>query len=114
MAPRARATSGAAPAERRARQRLLYTADQLLGRAPIYTRRTSDKWRLVVHLGGSLTLIGLAGWWVLPVHAWAGPVLLTLTASHGVHLGDLPALAFLAVALRSAVVLATGSGRGRD
>lgn len=33
-----------------------------------------------------------ATWWVGPPHTWDGPVLLTLTASHGVHLGDLPAI----------------------
>jgi hypothetical protein len=45
---------------------------------------------------GCLALIGLwvvAGWWVVAVHPWAGPVLVTVTETNGVHLGDLPAIA---------------------
>jgi hypothetical protein len=93
--------------ERRARPPLLYTRDQLLGRAPIYTRRLSDKRRLAAHLLAVVLLIALTAWWVLPRHAFAGPVLLDLTATNGVHLGDLPTVLFLAVCLRSLVALAT-------
>ena len=48
-------------------------------------------------------LLALSVWWVVPLHAFAGPVLLTLTRTHGVHLGDLPVLVFVAVAVRSMV-----------
>jgi hypothetical protein len=100
------------PADRRARRRRLYSVDQLLGRAPIYTRRSSDRRQIASHLGAAILLVGLSAWWVLPVHVWEGPVLLSLTRTHGVHVGDLPSLAFLAVALRSTVVLATRLGDG--
>jgi len=91
-------------AERRAPQPLVYTPDQLLGRAPVRLRRRADKVRLAGHLAAAVALVGLSLWWVIPLHAFAGPVLLTLTATHGVHLGDLPTLLFGAVALRSLVV----------
>jgi hypothetical protein len=38
----------------------------------------------------------LAAWWVLAAHPLQGPVLLTLTEVHGVHLADLPASAIAA------------------
>jgi hypothetical protein len=87
--------------DRRARQPLLYTPDQLVGRTPIRLRRAADKRRLVAHLVAAIGLLALSGWWVVPLHAFAGPVLVTLTRTHGVHIGDLPAIAFLAVAARS-------------
>jgi hypothetical protein len=96
--------------ERRSRERFLYTWDQLLGRAPIYTRRRRDKQRLGAHLALVVLLVGLTLWWVVPLHTFAGPVLFTLTASHGVHAGDLPTVLFLAVAARSLLVVAR---RGR-
>lgn len=88
-------------AERRAPERALYTADQLLGRSPIWLRRRSDKWRLAGHLVAAVALVALTAWWVVPLHAFAGPVLLKFAPGHGVHAGDLPTLAFLALALRS-------------
>jgi hypothetical protein len=103
--PPDRSISG--PGDRRARQRLLYSAEQLLGRQPIYTRRTSDKVRLTIHLGVIGSVIALTVWWVVPLHSWAGPVLVTLTRTHGIHEGDLPTLVFLAVALRSIVAMVT-------
>lgn len=90
--------------ERRAPQPFLYTPDQLLGRAPVRLRRRADKVRFVSHVAAAVALVGLSLWWVIPLHAFAGPVLLTLTPTHGVHLGDLPTLLFGAVALRSLVV----------
>jgi hypothetical protein len=90
--------------ERRARQPLLYTPDQLLGRTPIRFRRKADKRRFAAHLLAVILLVGLSLWWVVPLHAFAGPVLLTLTRTHGVHVGDLPTLVFLALAARSLVV----------
>lgn len=97
-------TSNGTVGDRRTRSRFFYTKDQLLGRAPIYMRRRSDKHRLIAHVALVIVLVSLSLWWVIPLHAFAGPVLLTLTPSHGVHLGDLPTLGFLAVALRSAVL----------
>jgi hypothetical protein len=87
--------------ERRAPEPLLFTPGQLTGRAPIRLRRRSDKFRLAGHLAAVAALLALTAWWVLPLHGFAGPVLLSLTSSHGVHAGDLPCLAFLALAGRS-------------
>jgi hypothetical protein len=89
------------PVERRASQPFLLTSDELLGRRPIRLRRARDKRRLAAHLAIAAALVALSGWWVVPLHSFAGPVLLVLTSSHGVHAGDLPVLAFLAVAGRS-------------
>lgn len=97
--------AGSAPqVERRAPQPVLYSPDQLLGRAPIRLRRASDRRRLAGHLVVVVLVVPLTAWWVVPAHSFAGPVVLTLTASHGVHLGDLPTLAFLGAAARSIVV----------
>jgi hypothetical protein len=93
------------PNERRGRERFLYSWDQLIGRAPIYTRRRRDKQRLFGHLAAVLLLVGLSLWWVLPLHGFAGPVLVTFGAGRGVHAGDLPTLLFLAVAARSTLVV---------
>lgn len=101
------------PIDRRARQRRLFTLDQLLGRAPIYVRRSSDRMRIALHLGFAAALLVLSAWWVVPPHAWAGPVLVTLAPSRGVHVGDLPTLGFVAVALRSLVVSTVGVPGGR-
>lgn len=90
--------------ERRAPEPLLYSADQLLGRAPIRLRRAADKRRLAMHLLLAALLVALTAWWVLVPHVFAGPTLLVLGAGHGVHLGDLPSLLFLAVAGRSLLV----------
>lgn len=91
------------PVERRAPRPLRYTGGELLGRQPIRLRRASDKRRLAAHVVAALALVALSAWWVLPLHAFAGPVLVTLTETHGVHAGDLPVLVFLAVAARSSV-----------
>jgi len=91
------------PVERRIPEPLLYTAEQLAGRAPIRLRRRRDKARLSLHLGIALALMSLTAWWVVPLHGFAGPVVLSLAGGHGVHAGDLPCLVFLAVAARSAV-----------
>lgn len=88
-------------AERRAPERALFTVDQLLGRSPIWLRRRTDKWRLAGHLVAVVALTALTVWWVVPLHAFAGPVLLKLAPGHGVHAGDLPTLAFLGLAVRS-------------
>lgn len=96
--------------ERRSRERFIYSWDQVLGRAPIYTRRRRDKQRLAAHAAAVVALVSLTLWWVVPLHTFAGPVLFTLTGSHGVHAGDLPTLLFLAVAVRSVLVVAR---RGR-
>lgn len=47
----------------------------------------------------ALALVVLATWWVGPTHTWDGPVLFHLTRGHGVHVGDLPAIPALAVAV---------------
>lgn len=87
--------------ERRAPERKLFTVDQLLGRSPIWLRRRTDKWRLAAHILVVIALVALTVWWVVPLHAFAGPVLLKLAPGRGVHAGDLPTLAFLALAARS-------------
>jgi hypothetical protein len=84
--------------ERRAPEPLLYTTDQLLGRRPIRLRRSSDKRRFVAHLLMAVVLLALVAWWVIPAHAFAGPVIVSLTSAHGVHLGDLPSLLFAGAA----------------
>jgi hypothetical protein len=94
---------GGRPVDRRARQPFLYRPDQLLGRRPIRLRRAADKRRLAGHLLAVAALAGLSIWWIVPVHSFTGPVLLTLTATHGVHLGDLTVFGFAALAVRSLV-----------
>ncbi len=89
------------PAERRAPQPLLYSTDQLLGRAPIRLRRAADRRRLAAHVVAATLLVLLSAWWVVPVHAFTGPVLVVLTGSHGVHVGDLPTVVFLGASARS-------------
>ena len=86
------------PIERRASEPLLYSTDQLRGRSRIYFRRRRDKVRFAAHVGAACGLVALSWWWVIPAHSFAGPVLVQLTRSHGVHVGDLPTVAFLAVA----------------
>ena len=51
-----------------------------------------------------MTLVGVLAAYVIPgSHTWSGPVLLALTASHGVHLADLLVVALgLLVTLRAA------------
>jgi hypothetical protein len=78
----------------------------VLGRAPIRLRRRSDKVRLATHVCAILAMAALIAWWVLPVHTFTGPVLLVFASGRGVHLGDLPAVAFLLVAVRSVGVSA--------
>ena len=90
--------------DRRAPEPLFYSGDQLLGRAPIRLRRATDKRRLAMHLLLAALLMWLTAWWVLIPHVFAGPVLFALSPSHGVHLGDLPSLLFVAVAGRSLLV----------
>jgi hypothetical protein len=94
---------GGRPVDRRARQPLLYRPDQLLGRRPIRLRRAADKRRLAGHLLAVAALAGLSIWWIVPLHWFAGPVLVTLTANHGVHAADLAVFGFAALALRSLV-----------
>jgi hypothetical protein len=103
MRARPRTRADGQGVERRAPEPLLYQRDQLLGRRPIRLRRRSDKIRLAAHLAAVALLVALSIWWVVPLHAFAGPVVLTLTATHGVHVGDLPVLVFLALAGRSAL-----------
>lgn len=90
--------------ERRKPEPLLYTTAQLQGRSRIYLRRRRDKVRFAAHVGGAAGLVGLSLWWVIPLHSFAGPVLLTLAPGHGVHVGDLPTVPFLLVAAWSAVM----------
>jgi hypothetical protein len=51
-----------------------------------------------------MTMVAVLAAYVIPgSHAWSGPVLLTLTATHGVHLADLLVVALgLLVTLRAA------------
>ncbi|CAN5909124.1 hypothetical protein BH23ACT10_BH23ACT10_22710 [soil metagenome] len=86
---------------RRARQRVVYTAEQLLGRAPIWLRRRSDKLRLAGHVVVIVALVASTIWWVIPEHTFTGPVLVIFAPGRGVHLGDLPTLGFAVLAARS-------------
>ena len=90
--------------DRRKPEPLLYSTAQLQGRSRIYLRRRSDKARFAAHIGGAAGLVALSLWWVIPLHSFAGPVLLTLSPGHGVHVGDLPTLPFLTVAAWSGVM----------
>lgn len=49
--------------------------------------------RMVFGWFAVLALWVVAGWWVVAVHPWAGPVLLAVTETHGLHVGDVPAVA---------------------
>jgi hypothetical protein len=89
--------------ERRAPEPVLYSPAQLKGRSRVYFRRKSDKVRFALHLGAASGLVGLSLWWVIPVHSFAGPVMMTFAQGHGVHFGDLPTVPFLLIAAWSAV-----------
>lgn len=105
MDPAAPADDVATPRhQRRAPRSRLYTRDELLGRTPLRLRRRSDKVRLMVHVGAVLAMVALAAWWTLPLHGFAGPVLVVIAPGRGLHLGDVPALAFVGVALRSLLI----------
>ena len=97
MRVRWRAGADGRTVERRAPEPIVYRRDQLLGHRPIRLRRRSDKIRLAAHLAVAMLLVGLSIGWVVPLHA----VVLTLTASRGVHAADLLAVVFLAIATRS-------------
>ncbi len=90
-----------ARADRRAPAGALYTADQLLGRTPIWLRRRADKLRLMGHLLAAIALVALSVWWVVPRHTFSGPVLFSIAPGRGVHVGDLLTVALVAVAGRS-------------
>lgn len=89
------------PAERRAPEKLLYSADQALGRSPIRLRRRSDKLRLAGHLAVVVALTALSIWWVIPPHTFSGRVMADVAQGRGVHIGDLAILVFGAIAGRS-------------
>ena len=91
------------PIERRTPEPLLYSTAQLQGRSRIYLRRRRDKVRFAAHVGAACGLVALSLWWVIPLHSFAGPVLLKLTPGHGVHVGDLPTVPFLFVATWSVI-----------
>ncbi|HUP71504.1 MAG TPA: hypothetical protein VM282_00510 [Acidimicrobiales bacterium] len=82
---------------------MLYSTAQLQGRSRIYFRRRRDKVRFAAHVGAAVALVALSLWWVIPLHAFAGPVLFQLTPGHGLHVGDLPTVPFLLVAAWSGV-----------
>lgn len=46
----------------------------------------------------AVALVIVFAWWVGPAHTWDGPVLVSLSASHGIHAGDLPAVPLLVAA----------------
>lgn len=98
---------------RRTEQGFFYTKDQLFRREPLYLRRRADKQRLTGHLCLAAGLVGLSVWWVIPLHDFAGPVLVTLAPGRGVHVGDLATLGFLAIAGRSMVRAARYGARLR-
>lgn len=47
----------------------------------------------VVGVLAAAALWAVVVWWVVAAHPLTGPVLVTVTESNGVHLGDLPAVA---------------------
>jgi len=94
----------AANGDRRAPERRFYSGDQLVGRTPIRLRRASDKRRLAMHLLLAVLLLSVAAWWVFVPPVFVSPVVLVFNQGHGVHLADLPALLFVAVAARSLLV----------
>jgi hypothetical protein len=57
---------------------------------------------------GAVLLAG-AACWIFLLGPWRGPIVLTITPSHGIDAGDLPGLALLALALAAARGLARGS-----
>jgi hypothetical protein len=52
---------------------------------------------------GAVALVGCALVWLRIDTPGAGPVLLRISSTHGVHLGDLPALGMLVLAVIAAV-----------
>lgn len=55
----------------------------------------------MAHVAGAVALVALTLWWVLPHHAFSGPVLVIVAPGRGVHAGDLPSVLFVVLALRS-------------
>jgi hypothetical protein len=55
--------------------------------------------RPILNAAVAIAMLVLAAWWVLPVHSFTGRVIWIISPNHGVHIGDLPAFAFAAVAL---------------
>ena len=100
------------PTERRSPEPLLYCRAQLQGDARIYLRRRRDKVRFAAHVGAALALVMLSVWWVVSLHSFTGPVLVEFTSSHGVHLGDLPVVAFLCAGAWSVVAAVRMRGVG--
>ena len=47
----------------------------------------------VIVLAGLAVAFVLLFWWVIPTHSFEGPVLVTLSHSHGIHVGDLTGVA---------------------
>jgi hypothetical protein len=75
------------------------TWNQARDRSDRYLRRQRDKERFVLNAGVAVVMAALAAWWVVPVHSFSGRVLWIVSPGHGVHVGDLPAFVFAAVAL---------------
>ena len=57
-----------------------------------------------------ITLLLAAAFWLVLGPAWHGPVLLPLSKSHGIDVGDLPALPLVALAVVIAMRRRTGRG----
>ena len=69
------------------------------------------RWLYVLVIGSVVTLFGfllLTGQYISD-----GPVLISLTSDHGLHVGDVFVVATWAVAMAALVLLATTSARGR-
>jgi hypothetical protein len=66
---------------------------------------------VVARFLGALLFVWLAVWWVVPPHAFSGPVIWVFDGKdgHGLHLGDLPAALWIV----AAVWLVWPTGRGR-
>jgi hypothetical protein len=88
--------------ERRAHTAVSYSWDELRGRSQLYLRRRRDKERLALHLMVIVAMAGLTAWWVVPHHSFSGRVVYILSPGRGIHVGDLPAAAFVLIGLASA------------
>jgi hypothetical protein len=66
-----------------------------------YLQRRRDSERLALHLAMLAAMALLTAWWVIPHHAFSGRTLYIFSPGRGIHVGDLPAAAFVLIGLVS-------------